>query len=243
MSGVKAIFKKQIKDILKNMGVLIQFVLFPAVAFAMTHFVAGSEMFADVDAMTEMPGMNFVLMFSAIFVGMALIPTVATIIAEDRERKSLRFLVMAGVRPAAYLLGIGGVIFFTSLLPSLAFALIGGFSGQQFLIFMAAMMSGVVASTFLGATIGIFAKNTQSAAAMAMPFAMILGFGPMIGMFNEQIGRNFRFFYTQQLDAILNSFGPAPQANLWHSFGIIWANVAILLIIFSLTFAKKGLKA
>jgi ABC-type Na+ efflux pump permease subunit len=40
MRNVKAIFKKQLKDIIKNMGVLVQFIIFPAVAFAMTELVA-----------------------------------------------------------------------------------------------------------------------------------------------------------------------------------------------------------
>ena len=240
MNGFKAIYKKQVKDILKNMSVLVQFVLFPAVAFAMTHFVVGSDMvdFGYVDGMDDNA---FVTMFAAIFVGMGLIPTVATIIAEDRERKSLRFLIMANVKPASYLLGVGGVIFTASILPSLAFAFIGGFGGEQFWIFMAAMMSGAVASIFLGASIGIFAKNTQAASGMALPFALVLGFGPMIGMFNEQVGNAFRFFYTQQLDIILNSFS-LEVAGLWGAFGVIWVNVGVLLVVFVIAFGKKGLR-
>jgi len=238
MRSVKAIFKKQIKDILKNMGVLIQFAIFPVVAFAMTELVAlGNE---------DIPDTMFITMMASIFVGMALIPTVAGIVAEDREKKSLRFLVMAGVKPSGYLLGIGGVIFGISLLPSLAFTLMGRFGSEEFWLFMAAMMSGVVASTMLGLTIGIYSKNQQAATGLAMPFAMILGFAPMIATFNEPMMRFTRFIYTQQIDIVLNSFysvsGDQASTNFLESFGIIGANVVLLIALFVVTFAKKGLK-
>ena len=48
MRCVKAVFKKQLKDFFKNLGVLIQFIIFPAVAFAMTELVAlGDEYIPD----------------------------------------------------------------------------------------------------------------------------------------------------------------------------------------------------
>jgi len=239
MRSVKAIFNKQLKDILKNLGVLIQFIIFPVVAFAMTQLVAlGNE---------DIPDTMFITMMASIFVGMALIPTVAGIVAEDRERQSLRFLVMAGVKPSGYLLGIGGVIFCVSLLPSLAFALMGRFSSEEFLLFMAAMMFGVVASTMLGLAIGIHAKNQQAATGLAMPLAMVLGFAPMIATFNEPMMRFTRFFYTQQIDIILTGFysvsGNSSANSIWASFGIIGANIAVMVVLFAAAFAKKGLKS
>ena len=239
MRSVKAIFKKQLKDVLKNMGVLIQFIIFPTVAFAMTQLVARGN--------DDIPDTMFITMMASVFVGMALIPTVAGIIAEDKERQSLRFLVMAGVKPSGYLLGIGGVIFCVSLLPSLAFTLMGRFSGEQFLLFMSAMMFGVVASTILGLTIGIHAKNQQAATGLAMPFAMVLGFAPMIATFNEPMMRFTRFLYTQQIDIILSSFDSAaghPSANnVLESFGIIGVNIVVTGVLFAVAFAKKGLQS
>ena len=238
MRNIKAIFKKQLKDIMKNMGVLLQFIIFPVVAFAMTELVAvGHE---------DMPDTMFITMMAGMFVGMALIPTAAGIIAEDREKKSLRFLVMAGVKPPAYLLGVGGVIFGLSFFPSLAFTLMGRFSGEEFGIFMAVMMSGVVASTLLGLTIGIFTSNSQAATGLSMPFALILGFAPMVATFNEPMMRVTRFFYTQQIDIVMNSFysisGYQSSANIWESLTIIGANIAVMVVLFAFAFRKRGLK-
>jgi len=237
LRGLKAIFKKQIKDIMKNMSVLIQFIIFPVVAFAMTELV--------VDDNFNMPRTIFVTMMASVFVGMALITVSAGIIAEDREKKSLRFLIMAGVKPSAYLLGIGGVILLVSLLPTLAFGLIGRFSREEFVLFVAVMVSTIGASILLGLTVGIFANNQQAAMGLAMPIAVVLGFGPMISSFNGQVAQIFSPFYTQQLNVVVDNFysvnGSHTGTSLWQPFTIIWANIAVLIALFTFAFMKKSL--
>jgi hypothetical protein len=149
---------------------------------------------------------------------------------------------MAGVKPASYLLGVGGVMVLFSLATSAAFGFIGSFSGMDWLIFVAAMMSGIVASIVLGLTIGIIAGNQQNAAGLSMPVAVIVGFGPVLAQFNDSLGRVFFPVYTRQLDLVatyLNGgYGTTP---LWQSFAIMWANVAVLAVIFAIVYKKKGL--
>ena len=238
MRSVKAVFKKELKDLMKNVGVLIQFIIFPVAAFAFTFFVAHGN--------DDIPDTMFINTMASVFVGMALVPTAAGIIADDRSTKSLRFMVMAGVKPSAYLLGIGGAILSVSLLPSLAFTIMGQFSGHEFFLFLAVMVAGVISSTLLGLTIGIFAASPQAAAGLAMPFAMLLGFTPMIATFNEPMMRVSRFLYTQQIDVVMNSFysvgGEQTTANLWESFGIIGGNIALMVVLFTFVFVKKGLR-
>jgi len=230
MRSIKAIFVKQAKDMTKNYSVLIMFIIFPLVALAMTVFVARDN--------PDMPETMFVSMMASVFIGMALIQSASAVIAEDREKKSLKFLAMAGVKPLSYLLGIGGVIFAASIVSSTAFGLIGSFNRSEFLTFMVIMLSGAIASIVLGATIGIYSKNQQAATGLSMPIAAVLGFGPMLAQFNEQIERIFRFFYTQQINVVVNDF----TAELLTPVAIIWANTAILTIIFAVVYAKKGLR-
>ena len=230
MRSAKAIFIKQVLDLFKNYMVLIQYIIFPVVAFVFTELVAKAD--------DTIPDSMFVTMFAAIFSGMTLISTTVSVIAEDRERKSLRFLIMAGVKPYEYLLGIGGVIICASLLVSVVFALMGGFAGREFVIFVSVMVLGSVASMLLGATIGIVSKNQQAATAVGMPIAMILGFGPMITMFNETAEKVFGIFYTQQMNVVANDFSVAIAQPLL----VILANIAVLLILFILAYKKKGLR-
>jgi len=249
MRNAKAIFNKQFKSTIQSPETLIQFMIFPLVAFMMGMFVDMGSVADDLryynpamaDAMiANMP--NLVTMMAAMFAGMALVPAVAGIIAEDKEKKSLRFLVMAGVKPSAYLIGVGSVIFFVSIFTSLAFAFIEGFSRTDFLIFTATMLSGVAASIVLGATIGIFVNSQQSATALAMPIALVLGFGPMMAQFSDTIARVLHIFYSQQINIVVDYLNGGAAAPLWQSFAIIWGNVAVLGVLFAVVYAKKGLK-
>jgi len=230
MRSVKAIFAKQLRDIFKNRMVLIQFIVFPLVAFVFTEMVAKPN--ADI------PDSMFVAMFAGIYAGMSVLSTTANFIAEDRERKSLRFLVMAGVKPYQYLLGIGGVMMAASLVVSVVFGLMGGFGGADFVRFAAVVLLGSAASTLLGATVGIISKNQQSAAAMAMPIGMILGFTPMLAQFSGTVQKVFGVFYTMQVNTLVNDF----SAGFTKPFLIILANIAVFAALFVLAYRKKGLR-
>ncbi|MCL2405990.1 MAG: ABC transporter permease [Defluviitaleaceae bacterium] len=253
MKHVNAIFYKQLKDTIKNPAVLMQFIIFPLLAFVLTFLMNMERMTndmlealpygTDVDMVlanmnASMP--NMTTMQATVFAGMGLIPIVASIIAEDIEKKSLRFLSMAGIRPTAYLVGIAGVIMFVSLFTSAAFSLIAGFTGLDFIIFTAAMMSGVAGSIVLGATFGIMTRNQQAAAGITMPIALILGFGPIMAQMNPSIARFLHVVYTQQLNVVADylTIGGV-DTPLWQSFGIMWANVALLGLLFVLVFRRK----
>jgi len=235
MASVKAIFIKQTKDMTKNVSVLIMFIIFPLVALAMTELVARGGAAGMSEYISDT---MFVTMMASVFIGMALVQCSSGIIAEDRETKSLRFLVIAGVKPHSYLLGIGGVVFTASLITSVAFGLIARFDQSEFLAFMAVMASGAIASIILGATIGIFSKNQQAASGLSMPLAMILGFGPMIAMYNEYVERVFRIFYTQQISVTVSDF----SAGITEPLIIIWANIVVLAVLFAIAYKKKGLR-
>ena len=230
MRSAKAIFIKQAKNTVKNPMVLMQFIIFPAVAFIMTELIAKTSEAISINM--------FVTMMAAIFAGMALITTMAGVIAEDIERKSLRFLVMAGVKPHEYLLGTGGFVLLAAVIVSVIFGLIGAFSGTEFIKFQTVMIAGSASSILLGASIGMLSKNQQAATAAAMPIAVILGFTPMIASFNETVERAASILYTQQLNVIVNDF----SANFTRAMTVIGINISVLLILFVVAYRKKGLR-
>lgn len=234
MRSAKAIFIKQVHDLFKNPAVLIQLIVFPVIAFIFTEFMGAPP--------DNTPRTMFITMFAAMSTGLTLLTMTTLAIAEDREHKSLRFLVMAGVKPYSYLLGIGGVVFVAGLLESVVFGsmgvLMGGFELIAFLKFILILTLGSVASVLLGATLGIFCKNQQAATSIALPIAMVLGFGPMLTMFNDTIGKVFSVTYTQQLNIVVNDL----SASMTKPLLIIVANIALFFILFVLAFTKKGLK-
>jgi ABC-2 type transport system permease protein len=230
MKSIKAIFTKQAKDMLKNPIALRPFLIFPVVALVMTELVAkGND---DID------NNMFVTMMAGLFAGFGLLQSASAAISEDIEKRSLRFLVLAGVKPHEYLLGVGGFLLLAGTLVSAAFGLIGGYSGIGFLKFFAVMVLGSFASITLGIAIGMFSKNQQAAAGLTMPVALIFGFTPMLAQFNGAVERFTWIFYTRQIDVIVNDF----SASLARPLLVIAANIAVFTGLFVLAYKKKGLK-
>jgi len=230
MRNIGAVFIKQGLDMRRNPMTLIQFLVFPVVAFVFTVMVARPN--------PDIPDMMFVTMFAAIFAGMSVTVTIASVVAEDRERRSCKFLTMAGVKPQQYLLGVGGFIALVGLVIALTFAVMSGFTGAQFVRFWGVIALGVVTSTVLGATLGILARNQQAATAIAMPVAMVLGFGPMLAQFSPSVARVFSVFYTQQVSVLAND----PTASLTRPLLVIAANFVALLALFVAAYRARGLK-
>ncbi len=230
MKSTGAIFIKQAKDIFKNPMVLVQFIVFPAVALVMTNLIAKPN--------EHISNNMFVTMMAAIFAGMALITTMAGVIAEDKERKSIRFLVMAGVKPHEYLLGTGGFILLAGVLVSVVFGLIGTFTGAELGKFLIIMTFSTAASVLLGASIGMLSKNQQSATAVSMPLAMIFGFVPMLASFSKPIEKAASFLYTQQLNVVVNDF----SANFTKAMVVTAVNIGVLMVLFVLAYRKSGLR-
>jgi len=85
MNAVKAIFTKQINDIPKNVTAMSLFLLWPILALIMGNVMGEIEIQAG--------------MFAAMLIASGPMVTIANNVAEDNEYKSLRFLVMAGVKP------------------------------------------------------------------------------------------------------------------------------------------------
>ena len=228
MNSAKAIYVKQFKDVLKNSGVLIQFIMYPAMTFIMTNLIG---------PMPGMPDTYFVTMFAGMFVGMAMIGTIAPAIAEDRERNSLRFLLMAGVKSHEYLLGIGGVFLTLSLIGCFAFSLMmPGASVIQILVMTLSMMMGCIASILFGAIIGMLSKNEQEAISISSLAGLVISFGPFIANLsqNETMQRIFRVIYTMNF-----VYTDVRVDDALESFAIILANVVVLSLVFTWVYGKN----
>ena len=226
MNTVNAIFTKQMKDMFRNIGVLALFVVFPIIALAMENLI-------DVYGMEDG---HFSSMMASMFIGMGLIMSTATILAEDKETHSLKFLTIAGVKPMSYMIGIGGVLFIASIITSVAFGLIGAVDASYFIRFMAIMLSGTIAGILLGGIIGLASNNVQSATGLTMPIGMALGLLPMVASFNDQIARFTQFIFTQQVSDMLADH----TMDIGRPLLIIGANIAVLAIVFAIAYAKNG---
>lgn len=227
MKNILTIIKKQIKDTVKNKPVLIQFLMFPVMTLVFENAI-------DVD----MPELFFTKMFSSMYVGMAPLVAAASIISEEKEKNTLRVLMMAGVRPFEYLIGVSAYIWILCMAGSAVMAT--SLPSRDIPFFMAMMGAGCIISIFIGACIGIFAKNQMVTSSLMVPVMLILSFSPMLAMFNDKIEKAARFVFTQQIKVAVDgmSFESAGRFGM----GVLFANAALALVLFFAAFRKKGLE-
>lgn len=194
MRHITTIFRKQIKDTLRNKAVLIQFVMFPVLAIIMTNSMR----------IEGMPRNFFVKLFSTMYVGMAPLISIAAIISEEKEKNTLRVLLMARVTPGQYLAGVGSYVFFFCMLGAGVFCLLGEYGLRESGIYLLLMAVGILASLLLGAAVGVGSGSQMAATSITVPVMLLFSFLPMLSMFNDGISRVAKYTYTEQIRLLMD---------------------------------------
>lgn len=224
-----AVFKKQLADTLKNSTVLIQFLMFPVLIVLMNHTVQ----------IEGIPDNFFVSLFSTMYIGMAPLTSMAAIVSEEKEKNTLRVLMMSNVKPVEYLLGVGGYIWLICMSGASVFCLEGKYTGKEAILFMGIMATGIFVSLLIGATIGTLSSNQMNATSITVPVMMIFSFLPMLAMFNEKIEKIAKFIYSEQIIILIR------QIKNWNpdtvSIFVIISNIVVAALLFTFSYYKCGL--
>ena len=240
MKNILVIIKKQLQDTFKNKTILIQFVMFPLLTIVMENAV-------NIEGMEPL---FFTKLFSTMFMGMAPLTATAGIIAEEKEKDTLRVLMMANVKPWQYLIGIatyvwticmiGAGVMSTTIPASLEKTSSSQTPESAIATYLSIMAVGFVISTLAGAAIGVFAKNQMMATSLTVPVMLIFAFAPMLSMFNDKIEKVARVFFTQQLKTTLDEMALA-SVNATNAV-IIAANAVLFTALFVYAYQRKGLE-
>lgn len=228
MRNIGVIIRKQLKDTIKNKTVLIQFVMFPVLTLIFEHAIS----------IPDMPELFFTKLFSVMYMGMAPLTAVAAIISEEKEKNTLRVLMMANVKPWEYLAGIG--IYVWTICMAGAGVMATSLPAGDIPFFLGVMATGFLISIAVGACVGIAAPNQMVSTSMVMPVMLVFSFAPMLAMFNDKIEKVAKIFYTQQIRMLLNNMtldGIRPE-----NIAVVAVNAVLALILFFAVFRRKGLE-
>lgn len=228
---IKAILWKQMTDTLKNKTILIQFVMFPVMTIIMENAIE----------LQGMPEHFFANLFAVMYIGMAPLTSIAAVIAEEKEKNTLRVLQMSNVKGFEYLLGNLIYIFVMCMLGSVVIGRTGGYKGKELFVFLMIMAAGHLISAVLGAAIGVISRNQMSATSLTVPVMMIFSFLPMLSMFNETIAKVSKFIYSQQLHLLMQNLKePEVSSQCMAVFGVnLVAVLAVFLFAYRRGFVKE----
>lgn len=226
-ANIRAVLGKQIRDTFKNKAILIQFIMFPALTVIMEQAV-------KIDGMPEH---FFVRLFAVMYIGMAPLVSMSSVISEEKEQNTLRVLLMSNVKPGEYLIGIGFYIWVICMLGACVFGICGQFKGSAWVSFMLIMAVGILVSILIGAAIGTWSKNQMTATSVTVPVMMVFSFLPMLSMFNADIKRIAKVTYSQQLQLLLGQTEWSAE-----SVAVILLNMMVAAALFWAAYRKSGLE-
>ncbi len=230
MKHMITIIQKQLLDTLKNKPILIQFILFPLFSIIMTYAIQ----------IQEMPENFFVNLFATMYIGMAPLVSISAIISEEKEKNTLRVLLMADVSPTQYLIGIGSYVFFMCIMGGMVFCLLlNNVTNIQRIFFLFIMGIGIITSIIIGACIGVGSKNQMSATSVTIPVMMIFSFMPMLSMFNYKIQKVSKIIYSEQIRNLINNL--ENSRNDMENIAVIIINIILFGILFCVLYKKRGL--
>lgn len=186
-----------------------------------------------------MPENYFVTMFAVMYVGMAPLTAISAIISEEKEKNTLRVLMMSNVKPWEYLLGVGGYIWLICMLGSTVFCINGHYKGKTALVFLLLMAVGILVSLLIGAAVGTWSRSQMMATSVAVPLMMIFSFVPMLSSFNQTISKAAKFVYSEQLSRMMGQIQDLHVEAT--SIFVILINMIIALGFFITAYKKSGL--
>jgi len=221
-----AVFYKECKDATKNKLIIMVFFMFPVLSFLFKYIMPETETRVALPMFTNM---NII---------MVPIILMSTIIAEEKEKGTLRVLIMSNVQPMEYLIGIGFFVFIIAVISTALFLITNNIETTYIFLFLATSLSGIICSILIGAIIGLITKNQMSTGPLSGIIAMVLGMVPMFANMNNSIRNYSKYLYSQSVFDIL--FRIKDEFTL-EKFTVIGVNALIFLIIFYFIYKRKKL--
>ena len=227
---ITAIFKKTAKDMFKNKRQLFFFLLFPIFTYLFYYMIPDQhEMFS--------------VMYLPINVLFCSLNIMAAVIAEEKEKGTLRSLIFANIKPIEYFIGTGLFVMLATLASCALFLpLIENMEGVEYLIYFGLIALSSICSMILGATVGVCVKNQMAANGLCAPITIVIGMLPTFGAMNETFRNVSELLYTTKFANTVAEIVYNQAISMdWKIILTYVANFAICFVIFHLVYRKKKL--
>jgi ABC-2 type transport system permease protein len=226
---INALVGKQLKTMMSNPFVITPIIIIPFMAFLFSmalepEFVSGM--------IPLMLGMNMILGAPTV---------ISCLIAEEKEKNTLNVLITSTVSVFDFLISnVLIAVVCTVAINAFIFFIMGAGELISFGAFMFLSSLGALASTLLGAVIGIASKNQAAASTTASPLMLLLLL-PTFFPDNFIVDNVIHYFFTEQVISALGAIANQGSSLTALPLVIIAVNIAVLGALFGVLYKKKGL--
>lgn len=234
---VNALVKKEMKDFTKNINVSLMCLIPLVLVLLFRNLQGGGAAVGSSGLDLLMLGLNTNLVMVSAF-------GISMLIAEEKEKNTMRTLMLSSVRPAEFLAGKAIVILLFSILTNAAIYMIVEMDPRYLphYLLWSLVVTGVMMQ--IGGIIGLLAKNQMSTSVLGVP--VIFGFMmiPMLAEANDTLETVASYLPNHNLGLILEEIiygGGYAEAS--QSLLLILAWVLLSSAAFILIYNKKRLDA
>ena len=181
----------------------------------------------------EDKGLDLMFLCLSTAIAMSVGSTVSTIIAEEKEKKNLKTLLLSGVRPYEYLISVLIHPVVITVLNMVLFPIIAGADlSKIYLEYGLVVMLTAMAVILINLCIAAFSSTQSKAQINGLPIMLIIAMGPNLSQMNPDIADFIKYTF---LGAYTELFTKAEFSLTSRSFQVLIAWMIGLSILTSLS--------
>lgn len=227
-----ALTKKELKDMMKNKNVFFMFLLPLLFAFIFSKLTPGN---------TPESASVVAIYMGIIMVG---IYVTAMIVAEEKEKNTLKVLMLSPATPFEVLLGKSFITFVILLIISVLVTFITGAGLGNAPIFFVTILISSIFTIGVGLIIGLLSPNMMATGVVGFPIYIILMMVPLLSQGNSEVIKKISEFIPtfHTGEALFKGYNNAPFSEIYKHLLILAISAAASLILFIILYKKKGLE-
>ncbi len=226
---VGALFKLGLEDLTKNLSVFI-YVLLPLMMAVLYSAMGYTGMF------------NFIM---SVAMNLAALPVflMGTIVAEEKEKNTLRTLILNDVKAMEVLVAKALICLLFVVIDNILIFFICEMDMSCFVLYQLVALLTAIGIVFFGAVVGLLAKNQMSASLYGMPFLIIFLAPAFVQAFESELAQNVcRVLITDAMIRIMEGIatGETGFADMWISYLVMAVWIAGGVVVFKIAYKKVG---
>ncbi|SHO50544.1 ABC transporter permease [Anaerocolumna xylanovorans] len=232
---VRALTIKEFKSFTKNSNVLLMSLLPILFSILYTYIYGGkAEDVPKTDIFMLCLNMNLSMVASFV-IGM--------LIAEEKEKNTLRTLLLSGVSSMEFLTGKVTVTLLITVITNIIMFFITGMETQYLGWFLFFSLLVIISMIIIGAIIGMISPSQMSTGVIGLPVIMLFLLIPMLAEYNDNLKKVAKFTPNYNMNLLLKQTfkGEALSSADLPALATIAVWIVLTAILFAFTYSKIGI--
>ena len=234
---VNALFKKELNDLSKNINVSIMYILPIIVSFIFSKLIGGNTSSSNggkIYMLNMCVGMNITIVSCFVM---------SILIAEEKEKNTLRTLMLSGVSPLEFFTGKALITFVTSETINVVMFFIFKINTQYLVPYILLTTLVVFSMIGMGVIVGIVSPNQMATGVVGMPILMIFLLIPTFTRFSKTVTKIAELLPNYNMNLILEKVfkGEGIGNGATYSIAVILIWIIITATGFVFAYNKVGL--